>query len=308
MVSFYRLKRTKMKGKAIYQKQDETEYFPTPTWVKDKLYEMIPENSVLLDPCCGAGELEENNKNIDVICQDLVKRTDKYQVELIDFLKDGLSIFAANAYIDGVIMNPPFGLTKEFVEKAFSISDDVYIIAPVRCIFNKFKDYIVDFYGDWKISRDFNVLISIGCFHLHKFSGFQFGCKNNIANNLLLPKVSRENTLEKYFKKTTSLVPDKPFICLRITKARIIRGEELIKESDIFEANDVSAFLAQSANLNTKVGSEVAREICYFDTMAEAQSFRNRINNEASYIRQYCYEYGNLVLDAHYIPCPGSLL
>ena len=297
-----------MKGKAIYQKQDETEYFPTPIWVKDKLYEMIPEKSILLDPCCGAGELEENTKDVKVFCQDLVKRTDTYNVELIDFLKDGLGKNIIDKSFDGIIMNPPFGLTQEFVEKAFEVTNDVYIIAPVRCIFNKFKDYIVDFFGDWKISRDFNVLISIGCFHLHRLSGFQFGCKNNIANSLLLPKVPRENTLEKYFKKTTSLVPDKPFICLRITKARIIRGEELIKESDIFEANDTSAFIAQSANLNTKVGSEVAREICYFDTMAEAYSFRNRINNEANYIRQYCYEYGNLVLDAHYIPCPKSLL
>ena len=56
-----------------------------------------------------------------------------------------------------------------------------------------------------------------------------------------------------------------------------------------------------------KIGDKVERQVCFFDTMEECEKFQKIINDDADYIRQYCYEYGNLVLDPHYIPCPRFL-
>ena len=300
-----------MAGKSMYQMKDKTEYFPTPAWVKDELYKFIPAGSVLVDPCCGAGELEENDKGVKVYCQDLVKRTDKYDVELRNFLEDGLGSVEGKAF-DGFLMNPPFKLAKQFIEKAFEYSDDVYLIAPLRGVFRNFGECIVEYSGSWKMTRDFNILVSVACFHLHKSKGFHFGGKPNlktIEDRFLLPRLPRDKMMDSIFKPITAdkLEYDKPFICLRITKARIVRGEELIKDEDIFEAGDDTAFIAQTANINVKRGDKIGRNVMFFDTMEEAEDFQKLVNDDADYIRQYCYEYGNGVLYPKYIPLPQKL-
>ena len=108
-------------------------------------------------------------------------------------------------------------------------------------------------------------MATIGVFYLKK-EKLNF---NKLLFKELYPLVDREKTLKPLFKREDSLSENKPFIVFRATKARLVRGESLIKDSDIFNAGDDSIFKAEASNTFVKKGQKCFRYICYFDSLEE---------------------------------------
>ena len=103
---------------------------------------------------------------------------------------------------------------------------------------------------------------------------------------------------EKEFYPTENWVRDvlytekalnKFFTVDRLTKARVVRGEQLIYDSDLYGPKDESAFIAVSSNTNVKAGDRIPRCICEFNSFEEMKAFQQKyIENEKS-LRDYMY-------------------
>ena len=279
-------------GQSFYSKSDTTEFFPTKDYVRDLLYDMMDSKvETILDPCAGDCGLEKFGK-YEYYLMDINKRNDNID-EVGDFLKK-----VPDKRYDAVVVNPPFGLTVEFVNQCFKYSDDVYLIAPNKTVFKHFGADIVDCVLDWTISNSFGILTSIGCFHLHKTFGYR--SYEDCLKKYFLPKA--EHTFADAFKPERSLSEDRPFIVNRLTKARVIRNEQLIKDDDIYEAGDESCFTAKSATVNSAAGDALTRNIMYFDSIEDAKKFQQKYIDQADYVRKYGYEWGNNLLLTDRIP------
>lgn len=122
-----------MKGKNYANRKPESErplndFYPTPSCMVKELIEIgyFPKdkNIKILDPCCGKG----------AICNVLRNYGYKYFVEqdLIygqDFLK---SEIPEKPIYDILIMNPPFKLFDQFVEKAKYFANKIYVIGKLN--------------------------------------------------------------------------------------------------------------------------------------------------------------------------------
>ncbi len=285
-------------GNKTYHKGDELEFFPTQDWVKEALYTMMSGNEkTILDPCCGAGGLEYFDK-YEYKLMDIEDRGVE-GVEICDFLKREPK---EDEHYDCAVINPPFGLTDEFIAQAFKYTDDVYLIAPLKGVIKKWNANIYDHIFDWRIPYQcFGILTSVGLFHLNKKKKVQFGLGTTLKEQFYGAEWPIEKSWQSCFYRTDK-APDKFFIVNRLTKARIQRNEELIKLSDIYEPNDESAFIASKANTNVKSGDKISREICVFDTKEEALYFREQYIRYEEDVRNYCYRYGNNVLTLRKIP------
>lgn len=287
----------------IYNKSNhELEFFASNEYVKEHLYEMIPDwVHTILDPCAGMCDLEYlDSDKYQYTLLDIEKRSE-HITEVCDFLK---RIKKDGEFYDAVVVNPPFNYTNEFVEECFKYTNDVFLVAPLKSTFKDYKDEIINYYGHWTIPFGcYKVLTSIALFHLHRDDGFDFG--GHTRKNDRIEKLPISKTLESagfnYINKHTE---NKPFIVNRITKARILRNEPLIDDDDIYEAGDDSAFIATatSANKKTIKGDRIFRNIKYFDSKEDAMAFKKWFEDNNEYIRNYCYTWGSNLISLEEIP------
>ena len=285
-------------GNNAYHKKDSLEFFPTQEWVKEALYSMMNgTEKKILDPCCGDGGLEYFDK-YDYKLMDIEDRG-LGNVEICDFLKREPE---EGEHYDCAVINPPFGLTDEFINQAFKFTDDIYLIAPFKSVFKKWKSAIVDYILDWRIPYQcFGILTSVGLMHLRKKKQFSFGAVKDVADDFWKKELPYEKSWKQSFFQAES-APNKWFIVNRLTKARVQRGEELIQEKDIYAPNDNRAFIAESGNTNTKAGDRIKRYIMTFDSKEDAYAFRQKYIDDSDYVRNYCYRYGGTLLDTRKIP------
>lgn len=287
-------------GNKAYQKHDEKEFFPTQDWVKEMLYSLMDRTvKTILDPCCGAGGLEYFGE-FEYTLMDIEDRGIE-GVEVGDFLKREPK---EDEHYDAAVVNPPFGLTDEFVEHTFKFTDDIYLIAPLKGVIKRWSSNIVQYITDWRIPYQcFGILTSVGLFHLSKRVSTAPVWGKIVSKKEEFHRGEYDPTLTwkaRFFEADHA--PDKYFIVNRLTKARVQRGEELIKKTDIYAPGDESAFTADKGNTNVKSGERISREIATFETKEDAEAFRQLyIDNEDS-VRNYCYLYGNNILALKKIP------
>ena len=123
--------------KKYYQSVDsknKNEFFKSEKIVVEDLYSLIGrhfdiknKSFKVLDPCCGDGALDDfENKNLSFTLFDIDRKIEN--CEQCDFLKK--ENFLKN--FDFVIMNPPFKFLNEFIEKAFTYSDNIFLIEPLK--------------------------------------------------------------------------------------------------------------------------------------------------------------------------------
>lgn len=288
----------------IYRKEDKTEFFPSSAKIRDDLYAMIPDSAhYILDPCCGDGGLELNDGKYDYTLYDIVDRSEgKFTVNVGDFLKQDVRLAPDGCKFDAVVMNPPFGLTKEFVKKSFQFSDDIYMIAPFKKVLRDFPENVVEYHIDWRYPRDFGIRTSIGVMHLHKSSLFQFGKRKDAYKEFMSGRLAREHTLASVLVEASSAPKDKWFIVNRITVTRVQRGHQLIQDKDIYKPGDESAFVALAENVNVKKGEHIDRYIMMFDTYEDAKAFQKKYDDNSEYVRNYIYKYANVMCNIEYVP------
>lgn len=298
--------------KNLYQKdvRDSNEFYNTEQWVTERLYEMIGKGAsvkTILDPCCGACGLELFDRD--------------YQYTLVDIdaskVPEGKGVIEANFLLDKIpqlegkrfdiaVVNPPFSLTEMFVEKCFEYTDHVFLVSTLKTTFKKYGHLIADLYLDWRIPSTYQTLVSIGLFHLDKTNArtrmFRPVTQSNFKKRIQEKDSMKLNTVR--CTEHPEWAKNLPFICMRITKARILKNEVLIKDADVHEAGDDSVFLAEKANINTPVGAHLERNLIYFDTFENAKKFQALYNDEknALYLREYCYLYGDSILRLKDIP------
>lgn len=100
---------------------EENDLYITP---KDGLVAMekfIKKEDVLFDPCAGLGDMADHFCNLGNIV--LTNDVNNYNIPLT-FEEDFLS-FRWELRVDCVIMNPPYTLTSQFINKALTIADRV---------------------------------------------------------------------------------------------------------------------------------------------------------------------------------------
>lgn len=286
----------------IYQKADETEFFPTPKEVVDELYAMLPKTvHYILDPCCGDGALDIYDDIYDYTLYDLVDRSDgKFSVNVGDFLEQPVCLAENGEKFDAVVMNPPFGLCEEFIDKAFQFSDDIYVICPFKTIMKKYQALLEDYKFDWHWPKMFGVRVTVGILHLHKDNKLRL--KNGIAyTKFMSGKLPKDRTFSAAFHKA-SKAPDKWFIVNRITMTRVERGHQLIQDMDIYKPGDESAFIAICSNANVKKGEHIDRNILTFNSYEDAKAFQKKYDDNDDYIRNYIYKYASQLLLLNNIP------
>ena len=295
-----------MKGNRVYKVGDKKEFFATNDWVRNELYSLADGMNIksILDPCCGKCGLEDFEKGYDYTLIDVENRDNREDVILSDFLK-----WNFDKKFDLVVVNPPFSLTDEFIKKSWEYSDDILLIAPLKYIMKNYTNNIVDMKINWRYSyKCFGILTSVGLFHLNKNKNkkFSFGLSqlqtyNSLVERYFLPKADDFFSNHVKFEEKLSC-KDKPFLLIKVTKARIVRDEPIFYDNDIHEAGDESAFIAESANVNVKKGSKIKRFLIYFDTVDDIKKFIQFYNDNSDYIRNYCYEYGSTVLRMNRMP------
>ena len=274
-----------------YQKEDKTEFFRTPEWLIEKCYEMVPNAKTILDPCAGDCGLEDFTRDIEYTLLDLNPR--RHIIEQIDFLK-----WTTDKHFDAAICNPPFGLKNEFLEHLFEFTDEVVYIAPLKSIINDWYNHIYDIYLDWRIPYfGFGILTSVAIFHLKKQSNGL--SKDDIRRKYMLTHVPGINDMCEYVDHHTK---NSWGLYVPITKANIVRNNELLREEYIFEPGDESIFTAKKASINNYVGDKLYRYVIYTKTKEEAEHIINIYKENEDYVRNYAYQYGNNILDIRWIP------
>lgn len=288
----------------IYRKQDKTEFFPTPAKVRDDLYSMLPESvHYILDPCCGDGGLELDDDKYDYTLYDLVDRSNgKFSVNVGDFLEQPVCLAPNEKKFDAVVMNPPFGLCEEFIQKAYEFSDDIYVIAPFKTVLKAHKTDAVDYKIDWHYSVMFNVRVAIGLIHLHRDKSFKLSAKKSLYEQMLSKKLPNDKTFQATFFEAKDPPKDKWFIVNRVTMTRVERGHQLIQDKDIYKPGDENAFIAISSNVNTKKGDKIPRRIMTFDSYEKAKAFQKKYDDNDSYVRNYIYRFASQLLNLNQIP------
>lgn len=275
-----------------YQKEDKTEFFRTPDWIVEKCYEMIPNAKTIIDPCAGDCGLEDFTRDVEYTLLDLNPRS--HIIEQTDFLK-----WTTNKHFDAAICNPPFGLKNEFLEHLFEFTDEVVYIGPLKSIINDWYDHIYDIYLDWKIPFfGFGILTSVAIFHLKKQSNGM--TKEEVKQKYLLPEVTGMDIITVWEPRHLKL--DKWGLYVPITKANIVRNNELLREEYIFEPGDDSIFIAKKSSINNQAGDRVYRNVIYTDSREDALAIIQKYKENDDYVRNYAYQYGNNILDLRYVP------
>lgn len=280
----------------------EYEFYSSNTYVRDRMYEMMPDwVHTILDPCAGECGLEYmDDPKYKYTLLDIENRG-PYLDEVCDFLKRTPK---PGEIYDAVVLNPPFKYTNEFVEQSFKYTNDVFLVAPLKTAYKDYRDEIVNYFGHWTIPfMCYKVLTSIAIFHIHRDS--EFDILQCVKKDLRIEKLPLTKTLANAeFNYINHHIENKPFIVHLITKGRILRNEEIIAMTDIHEAGDETVFIATatSANKKTIKGDHIYRNIKYFDSIEDAYAFREKYINNDEYIRNYCYTWGSNLLGLNEIP------
>lgn len=94
----------------------QLEHFVTPQWAVDRILEKEIVSQIVVDPCCGSGVLSEAARRYSshVLSYD-IENWGYAETHVFDWLSSKTKIF------DGAtcLMNPPFSLATQFVEKSF---------------------------------------------------------------------------------------------------------------------------------------------------------------------------------------------
>lgn len=278
-----------------YDKSDSTEFFPTPKWIVDICYSMIPNAKTILDPCAGDCALEDFSKDIKYTLLDINPRCDN--IEQADFLK-----WTTDKKFDAAICNPPFGLKDEFIQHLFEFTNEIVLIAPIKSIINVWANHIDDIRLNWKIPFEgFGILTSVGIFHLTKSTNNN--TVKSLRNKYFLPT---DIGIDTIITTTDHHISNNPGLYVPTTKAQIVRNEEILKDMYVFNANDESVFIAKKASKNNAKGDILNRNIIYTKTVDDAYKIIEMYRNHANYVREYAYQYGNNILNLKYIPLlPG---
>ena len=123
--------------------------------------------------------------------------------------------------------------------------------------------------------------------------------KEEIKHKYFLPEVPGLNENVIWQNQHTQ---NKPGLYVPVTKANIVRNNELFRLEYIFEPNDDSIFYAKKASINNETGEKIYRNILYTNTKEEALEIINKYKEQDDYIRNYAYQYGNNILDIRWIP------
>jgi len=133
----------------------------TPDSVSMAIIKHLAPSGICLDPCKGDGAFYNHLPDGKEYCE----------------IREGKDFFEYNKKIDWIIGNPPYSIFKEFLEKAFEISDNVSYLVPTNKVFqrqiimemiNKYggiKSIIV--YGSGNLIG-FPFGFSVGNFHFEK--------------------------------------------------------------------------------------------------------------------------------------------
>lgn len=281
-------------GKDLYLKTDKNEFFPTQEFLKNELYAELDKYNfkLILDPCCGDGGLEKFGPEYDYIygLYDIEDRG--VNAKICDFLKAEV-----DRDYDCAVINPPFGLTVDFVNKAKEFTNDIFLIAPVKTVIKNFGEYIKWCSVKCEYGfKCFGIMTTVGLFHLHFHNIFTFGIyKKPTYADFLGPEIDVKDSWETHFIETDK-APNKYFIVDRLTKARVVRYEQFIKDDDLYSPNDDSAFIAVSGNVNIKAGDKVKRRILTFNTFEEMKAWQEFFNSHEKELRNYMYRYGDTIL------------
>ncbi len=97
--------------------REKHEHYVEEPWVSKRLFDVEPFKGRIFDPCCGFGHIVESATTGGYSAHgcDLVHRGFRHHVFLQDFLH-------AHLKHDNIVMNPPFDKSREFIEKALSLS------------------------------------------------------------------------------------------------------------------------------------------------------------------------------------------
>ena len=110
----------------------------------------------------------------------LFDNEEKYRCEITD----GLDFFGWDKKVDWIITNPPYSIYDHFLQKAFSIADNVVFFVPIAKAFksNKIQQMVIDYGGLKEIvymgggsKHGFAFGFPVGCLHYQK--GFVGDCK-----------------------------------------------------------------------------------------------------------------------------------
>lgn len=166
-----------MKQKTLWQMPPlKKDIIYTPDHVSKNIIETLKPKGKCLDPCKGEGAFYK------------YLPADKDYCEILE----GKDFFDYNNNIDWIIGNPPYSIFKEFLEKSFSIANNVSYLLPINKVFqrqiimdmiNKYggiKSIII--YGSGTL-LNFPFGFSVGNFHFKK------GYKGNTKITMGMKKI-----------------------------------------------------------------------------------------------------------------------
>lgn len=160
----------------------------TPKTVRDGVLSLLKKNEKrILDPCVGRGDLCDFEK-YDYKCFDIQKLAGQPDGTLIkNFLETTKDDNDENRVI---VMNPPFSIGRDFIEKALNIADTVIVVCPFSTV-KPFRHLITKWYGEYWWKSAFYITFPVAAFRLEKPKGFKFGVNEDFdylfGNNAIRP-------------------------------------------------------------------------------------------------------------------------
>ncbi|MEJ0092805.1 MAG: hypothetical protein WDN46_05090 [Methylocella sp.] len=103
------------------------DFYVEPRWCSERLFQVEEFEDFILDPACGLGRIVSSaiDAGYGAFGHDKVKRSD-FCLEVHDFLT-----WQPAGPISTVASNPPFGITREFAEKALKVATNkVALLLP----------------------------------------------------------------------------------------------------------------------------------------------------------------------------------
>ena len=263
-----------------YLMRDKDEFFATPDYIRDDLYELIPNTvKTILDPCCGSGALEVEGYQYKLY--DLVDRGYP-NVTLCDFLKKP---YEGERY-DAVVINPPFYLLDDFVERCFLYTDDIFIVSPFR-VLKKWSPYVKAInYKRYHKGFSYDVKTVVSCFHLSKTQGLG-KTEAEWKSELLLP---RQKELRHMMKHYTVKDADPNKWCVWNVSVGSFRRQGLKARGFLPVQMNEEAFVCKTTNNVVKRGQFLERDMIVFDTKEEADRFAKVYTDNFQFVKDYVYD------------------
>lgn len=263
-----------------YLMKDKDEFFATPEFIRNDLYELVPANvKSILDPCAGSGALEIDG--YDYTLYDLVDRGCP-NVIIGDFLKKP---YQGERY-DAVVINPPFYLLDEFVERCFLYTDDIFIICPFRVLKKWSANVKAINYKRYHQGFSYNVKTVVSCFHLSKNEGLG-KTEAEWKADLLLPK---QPELRHFMKHYTVADADPTKWCVWNVSVGSFRRQGLQARGFLPVPMNEEAFICKTTNNVVKKGQFLEREMIVFDTKEEADAFTKVYTDNFDFVKDYVYD------------------